>query len=141
MLFGNAGDSFVDLHLGGALHLWVLENFTQRPAVSAAYDENAARVWVGEHRWVHQHLMINEVVTVRELHQAVDEQRRSKVLRLVDGDGLVGGLLLMELVFDSQGERRTGFGTGFRNPPFIQHHDARSCMEKYETIKENDSVV
>ena len=65
----------VNVHQHDPPHGLVLENFFQHAAVTAADDQHAGRVRVGEERDVGHHLGVDELITFSELDDAVQHQR------------------------------------------------------------------
>jgi hypothetical protein len=91
----GADDRLVDLHERRPLQR-VLERLLERPAVAAADDEHAAGGRVRAEGGVGQHLVVHELVSLRRLHGAVQDEHPSEQWALVHLQGLVGSLLLVE---------------------------------------------
>ncbi|MEQ1830953.1 MAG: hypothetical protein ABL921_33715, partial [Pirellula sp.] len=80
----------------------MLEDFTQAAAIAAADDHHALGGRHRQHRHVHQHLVVDEFVGDRGLHDPVEHQHAPEDGRAVDGDrlerrlGLVQDFVVME---------------------------------------------
>src|SRR5690606_311477 len=83
ILFAHVNHAAVDLDLGDVLNVFVLQHFAQNAAVTAADNEYALRVRVGEQRYVHHHFVVNKFVALGGLHHAI-EQHHAAHKRRVD---------------------------------------------------------
>src|SRR5690606_26233648 len=83
ILFAHVNHAAVDLDLGNVLNVFVLQHFAQNAAVTAADNEYALRVRVGEQRHMHHHFVVNKFVAFGGLHHAI-EQHHAAHKRRVD---------------------------------------------------------
>ena len=74
-----------------------LSDLPQASAVAASDDEHAPRRRVDGHGHVDEHLVVEELVPLRELHHAVQREHSPEERVLQDLDALVGALLTVEL--------------------------------------------
>jgi hypothetical protein len=68
----------------------------EHPAVAAAHDQGFARLAVGEQRNVRHHLVVDELVLRRELHDLVEHHHAPEIGVFEDNQPLVLGLAVEE---------------------------------------------
>src|SRR5690606_1891030 len=73
ILFAHVNHAAVDLDLSDVLNVFVLQYFAQNAAVTAADNEYALRVRVGEQRHMHHHFVVNKFVALGGLHHAIEQ--------------------------------------------------------------------
>jgi hypothetical protein len=127
MLLGEFDHLGVDLDLGQALDGLVLEHLFGNAAIAAADDQHVAGIAVGEQRHVRHHLLVDELVALRDLGGAVEHQHFADIGLLEQHQMLVLGLQLVEHLVDREGhaeaeivEQRLG------KPALLCHETLRS---------------
>ena len=80
----------------------VLQRFFERAAVAAADDEDALRLAMGQDGGMGQHLVVEELVGLRRLDDAVQHQHPAECGVLEDEEVLVIRLFVVENVGDLQ---------------------------------------
>ena len=100
ILLGEIDHIAVDLHHHDALDRLVLQHLLEQPAVAPADDEDPPRVAVGDERHVAHHLVIEELVALGRLDDAVECEHAAHHLVLEDYQVLQLGLLAMDDALD-----------------------------------------
>ena len=106
VLAARLDDHLVDLHEVDALDAFVAQKLAHRAAVAAADDEDALRLGIDAHRHMHDHLMVDELVLLRQHHVAVDCQKAPKLRRFEDIDALKVAPARVNLPIDLDGKAR-----------------------------------
>jgi hypothetical protein len=92
----------IELDHGGAGDAPVFQDLFQRTAVAAADDQDIARRAVGHQRDVRDHLVIDELVALGGLDEAVEHEHASHVRRLEDDGFLDTRVPAMDVAFDQE---------------------------------------
>ena len=73
ILFAHLNHAAVDFDLSHVLNVFMLQYFAQNAAVTAADNQHAFRIRVGEQRHVHHHFVINKFVALGGLYHAIQQ--------------------------------------------------------------------
>ena len=92
----------IELDHGGAGDASVLQHLFQGAAVAAADDQDIARRAVGHERDVRDHLVIDELVALGGLDEAVEHEHASDLRRLEDDRFLECGAPPMDVALDQE---------------------------------------
>src|SRR5690606_22687941 len=103
ILFAHLNNAAVDLDLGNVLNVFVLQHFAQNAAVTAADNEDALRVRVGEQRHVHHHFVVNKFVAFGGLHHAIEQHHAAHKRRVDNLQVLVFGFDFKQHFFNGKG--------------------------------------
>ena len=126
ILLADRDDALVDLHEVDVLDVLVAAQLAHAAAVAAADDEHLFDFFAqnGE-RYVHHHLMVDELVALGQHHVAVERQKAAEFLAFKDVDALKVALFGMQLTVHlnlKSDRRRVHFGKSKlhrENAPFI----------------------
>ena len=88
VLLADLDDELVDLDEIDVAHRRIAQELAHRAAIAAADDENVVRVGIDAHRHVRDHLVVNELIHLRQHHVAVERQKAAELLRVEDVDAL-----------------------------------------------------
>ena len=102
VLAAERDDARIDFHHGDGFNGTMAGHFTQHCAVAAADNQNMLRVTVRQERDVGHHFMINKLVALGGLHNAVQRHHAAKGSILEDDQILVIGFLMVEHVINGK---------------------------------------
>ena len=91
VLLRHVDHRLVDFHLGDVLHAGMAAYLAQNAAVAAADDQHAARGAMGEDRHVGQHLVVDELIPLGGLHDAIEHHHPAEHRVVEDHQVLVLG--------------------------------------------------
>ncbi len=120
MLLGEFDHLFVDLDLGEAFDLLVLEHFLGDAAIAAADDEDVLGIAVGEQWHVRHHFLVDEFVPLGDLGGAIEHEHFAEIGLLEQDQVLVVGLQFIEHPVDLKAHAEAEIvEQGFRNPALL----------------------
>ncbi len=117
MLAAEIDHAAIDLAQRHALELRMPQRLAQDSAVAAADDERVPRPPMGEQRHMRHHLVIDELVLRRQLHDAVEHHHPPEFERFEDDQVLMLGLAIEEDAVRLQAAAETAVQRLF-DPPF-----------------------
>lgn len=88
VLLADLDDELVDLDEVNVAHRRIAQELAHRAAVAAADDEDVVHVGIDAHRHMRDHLVVDELIHLRQHHVAVERQKAAEFLRVEDVDAL-----------------------------------------------------
>jgi len=93
----------VDVAEGSRLNTRVLDNLAQDTAIATTDNQDLLGVGVGVHGQMGDHLLVRELIALRDLDGVVQDEDLTIGLRLENQDVLVLALLVVEHLLDLEG--------------------------------------
>ena len=133
VLLADLDDELIDLDEVDVAHCRVAQELAHRATVAAADDEDVVRIRIDAHRHVRDHLVVDELIHLRQHHVAVERQEAAELLRVEDVDALEFAAARVELAVHLDGEAdvwRVVFGKPefhrIKIPPCVSYSTAIS---------------